>query len=175
MVYRDPFGVCALRDYLSRMTIKLLAIGKTDQLMVQNLISEYTDRLSHYINFQMDIIPDIRNTKNIPVIVQMEMEAKAVLKKIKAGDVVLLLDENGKSYSSVAFAGQLQKYMNSGAKQLVIVIGGPYGFGETLQSAVRERVSLSEMTFPHQLVRIIILEQLYRAFTILKNEPYHHQ
>ncbi len=143
--------------------------------MIQNLISDYVARLSHYVNFQLEIIPDIKNTKNIPEAIQMEMEAHAVLNKIKRGDVVVLLDEKGKRYTSAAFASQLQKYMNSGAKQLVLVIGGPYGFGKSLQSVVRERMSLSEMTFPHQLVRVIVLEQLYRAFTILKNEPYHHQ
>jgi len=157
------------------MTIKLIAIGKTDSVSLQDLIKEYENRLKHYVRFELDIIPDIKNVKNLSETQQKEKEGDLILKKLNATDVLILLDENGKQFGSVEFADFLQKKMNSGIKQLVLVIGGPYGFSDAIYTKAQAKISLSKMTFSHQMVRLFILEQLYRAFTILKNEPYHHR
>ncbi len=157
------------------MTIKLIAIGKTDSVSLQDLIKEYENRLKHYVKFELDIIPDIKNVKNLSETQQKEKEGELILKKLKATDILLLLDENGKQFGSVEFADFLQKKMNSGIKQLVLVIGGPYGFSDVVYAKAQAKISLSKMTFSHQMVRLFIIEQLYRAFTILKNEPYHHR
>jgi len=157
------------------MTIKLIAIGKTDSASLQDLIKEYENRLKHYVRFEFDIIPDIKNVKNLSETQQKEKEGGLILKKLNATDVLILLDENGKQFGSVEFADFLQKKMNSGIKQLVLVIGGPYGFSDAIYTKAQAKISLSKMTFSHQMVRLFILEQLYRAFTILKNEPYHHR
>ena len=156
------------------MTIKLLAIGKTDSNQLQQLISEYQNRLKHYIKFELEIIPDIKNVKNLSEIQQKTKEGELILKKLNPTDVLVLLDENGKQFTSVAFSEYLQKKMNSGLKQLVFVIGGPYGFSDALYQKAQGKISLSKMTFSHQMVRLFVAEQLYRAFTILKNEPYHN-
>lgn len=157
------------------MNIKLLAIGKTDHQQLQALIDEYQKRLSFYIKFDLDIIPDIKNVKNLSESQQKEKEGELILSKITATDQLILLDENGKTFSSVDFAGELQKKMNSGIKTLVFVIGGPYGFSEAVYAKSQGKISLSKMTFSHQMVRLFFIEQLYRGFTILRNEPYHHQ
>lgn len=157
------------------MTIKLLAIGKTDSVSLQDLISTYEDRLKHYIRYDLEIIPDIKNVKNLSESQQKEKEGELILKKLKPSDILLLLDENGKHYGSVEFANFLQKKMNSGLRQLVLVIGGPYGFSDKVYSKAQGKISLSKMTFSHQMVRLFVVEQLYRAFTILRNEPYHHR
>ena len=157
------------------MTIKLLAIGKTDNAPLQNLIKEYENRLRHYIKFELDIIPDIKNTKNLSDVQQKEKEGELIVKNLNTTDVLILLDENGKHFGSVEFSNYLQKKMNSGIKQLVLVIGGPYGFSDAIYAKAHGKISLSKMTFSHQMVRLFVVEQLYRAFTILKNEPYHHR
>lgn len=157
------------------MNIKLIAIGKTDNKNLQQLIEEYTKRLSFYIKFDLEIIPDIKNVKNLSEAQQKEKEGELILSKITATENLILLDENGKTYSSIGFSEFLQKKMNAGIKTLVFVIGGPYGFSETVYQKANGKVSLSEMTFSHQMVRLFVIEQLYRGFTILKNEPYHHQ
>ncbi|MFC4739583.1 23S rRNA (pseudouridine(1915)-N(3))-methyltransferase RlmH [Flavobacterium ponti] len=157
------------------MNIKLIAIGKTDNKNLQTLIEEYTKRLSFYIKFDLEIIPDIKNVKNLSEAQQKEKEGELILSKISATDNLILLDENGKTFSSIGFSEFLQKKMNAGIKTLVFVIGGPYGFSETVYQKANGKVSLSEMTFSHQMVRLFVIEQLYRGFTILKNEPYHHQ
>ena len=157
------------------MNIKLLAIGKTDNKNLQTLIDEYTKRLSFYIKFDLEVIPDIKNVKNLSENQQKEKEGELILSKLSATDQLILLDENGKSFSSVCFSDYLQKKMNSGVKTLVFVIGGPYGFSEEVYQKAQGKISLSEMTFSHQMVRLFVIEQLYRGFTILKNEPYHHQ
>lgn len=157
------------------MNIKLIAIGKTDNKQLQTLIDEYQKRLSFYVKFELDIIPDIKNVKNLSEVQQKEKEGELILSKIAATDQLVLLDENGKNFSSVEFASELQKKMNSGIKTLVFVIGGPYGFSETVYLKAQGKISLSKMTFSHQMVRLFFIEQLYRGFTILKNEPYHHQ
>lgn len=157
------------------MNIKLLTIGKTDNKNLQSLIDEYTKRLSFYVKFELEIIPDIKNVKNLSEAQQKEKEGELILAKITPTDHLILLDENGKTFSSVGFSDFLQKKMNAGIKTLVFVIGGPYGFSETVYKQAVGKVSLSEMTFSHQMVRLFIIEQIYRGFTILRNEPYHHQ
>ena len=157
------------------MTIKLLAVGKTDSKSLQELIAEYENRLKHYIKFEIEINPDIKNAKNLSETQQKEKEGELILKKIQPTSILVLLDENGKQFSSIDFATYLQKKMNSGIKQLVFVIGGPYGFSEAVYKKAQAKISLSKMTFSHQMVRLFIVEQIYRGFTILKNEPYHHR
>ena len=157
------------------MKIKLLAIGKTDNKQLQSLIDDYAKRLSFYIRFDLEIIPDIKNVKNLSEAQQKEKEGEMILAKISVTDQLVLLDENGKSFSSVGFSEELQKKMNSGIKTVVFVIGGPYGFSEAVYNRAHSKISLSQMTFSHQMVRLFFVEQLYRAFTILKGEPYHHE
>jgi 23S rRNA (pseudouridine1915-N3)-methyltransferase len=157
------------------MNIRLLTIGKTDNKSLQTLIDDYTKRLSFYVKFDLEIIPDIKNVKNLSEAQQKEKEGELILSKITPTDHLILLDENGKTFSSVGFSDFLQKKMNSGTKTLVFVIGGPYGFSETVYQKAQGKVSLSEMTFSHQMVRLFVIEQIYRGFTILRNEPYHHQ
>ena len=157
------------------MTIRLLAIGKTDSKALQQLISEYENRLKYYIKFELEVLPDIKNAKNLSEALQKEKEGELILKKLSNTDVLVLLDENGKQLDSIAFSNYLQKKMNSGLKQLVFVIGGPYGFSPAVYQKAQGQISLSKMTFSHQMVRLFFVEQIYRAFTILKNEPYHHR
>lgn len=157
------------------MTIKLLAIGKTDSAELQQLINLYEKRLGHYVSFTIEIIPDLKKTKNLSEQQQKEKEGELVLKRLVPTDILVLLDENGKQFNSVDFSSYLQKKMNSGIKQLVFLIGGPYGFSEAIYKMASGKISLSKMTFSHQMVRLFIIEQIYRAFTILRNEPYHHR
>lgn len=155
--------------------IKLIAIGKTDNTSLQSLITEYENRLKHYVRFESEIIPDIKNVKNLSQSQQKEKEGEFILNRIINTDIMVLLDENGKQFGSMGFSEYLQKKMNSGIKQMVLVIGGPYGFSDAVYSKAQGKISLSKMTFSHQMVRLFIMEQLYRSFTILKNEPYHHR
>jgi 23S rRNA (pseudouridine1915-N3)-methyltransferase len=157
------------------MNIKLLAIGKTDDKALQKLIDDYSKRLSFYIKFDLEIIPDIKNAKNLSEAQQKEKEGELILNKLNPTDQLILLDENGSTFSSLSFAEYLQKKMNSGVKTLVLVIGGPYGFSDEVYKKAQGKISLSQMTFSHQMVRLFCIEQLYRGFTILRNEPYHHQ
>jgi 23S rRNA (pseudouridine1915-N3)-methyltransferase len=157
------------------MNIKILTIGKTDNKALQSLIDDYTKRLSFYIKFDLEIIPDIKNVKNLSESQQKEKEGELILAKLTATDQLILLDENGTTFSSIGFSDYLQKKMNSGAKTLVFVIGGPYGFSDEVYQKAQGKISLSLMTFSHQIVRLFFIEQLYRGFTILRNEPYHHQ
>ncbi len=157
------------------MQITLMAIGKTDSKELASLIDKYEKRLRRYIKFQLLVIPDLKNSKNLSESQQKEKEGALILAQIESSDVVVLLDEKGKSFTSMSFSNYLQKKMNSGLKRLVFVIGGPYGFGEEVYARCNEKISLSSMTFSHQMVRLFAIEQVYRAFTILRNEPYHHQ
>jgi 23S rRNA (pseudouridine1915-N3)-methyltransferase len=157
------------------MQIKLIAIGKTDNKAIQELINEYSGRLGHYIRFELEVIPDLKHTKSLSEAVQKEKEGELILKKLLASDDLLLLDERGKNYSSLEFSDFLQKKMNSGLRQLVLVIGGPYGFSEEVYARANGKISLSKMTFSHQMIRPFLIEQVYRAMTILRNEPYHHE
>ena len=157
------------------MQIKLLAIGKTDNKSIQNLIDDYSSRLGHYIRFELEVIPDLKQSKSLSESLQKEKEGELILKKVGSSDELILLDERGKTYASLEFSDYLQKKMNSGLKQLVFVIGGPYGFSEAVYARANGKISLSKMTFSHQMIRPFVVEQLYRAMTILRNEPYHHE
>ncbi|MDP2088122.1 MAG: 23S rRNA (pseudouridine(1915)-N(3))-methyltransferase RlmH [Flavobacteriaceae bacterium] len=157
------------------MKIKLLAIGKTDQPELNELIDSYQKRLKHYISFEIEIIPDVKNSKSFNQSQLKEKEGQLILSKIQGGDVLVLLDEKGQQFRSIEFSEYLQKKMNAAAKQLVFVIGGAYGFSEDVYKIAQEKISLSKMTFSHQMIRLFLAEQLYRSFTILKNEPYHHE
>jgi len=156
------------------MKIKLVLIGKTDSDFLKKGIDEYTKRLKHYIGFEMITIPDIKNTKNLSENQQKQKEGELILNQISAGDFVILLDERGKEFSSVDFSKFIEKQMISGLKNLIFVIGGPYGFSDDVYKKANSKFSLSRMTFSHQMVRMIFVEQLYRAMTIIKGEPYHH-
>ncbi len=157
------------------MNIELLVVGKTDSALIEEIVSLYVKRINHYCKFSITTLADVKNTKNLTVNQQRTAEGEMILRQITDADFVTLLDERGTEYRSVDFAFWLQKRMNSGVRRLLIVIGGPYGFSEAVYKRANSKVSLSKMTFSHQIVRAIFAEQIYRAFTILKNEPYHHE
>lgn len=157
------------------MKALLMVIGKTDDSFINEGIQKYTARIQKYMPFELEIIPDIKNSKNLSETLQKEKEGEQILKRLNAGDIMVLLDENGQQYSSMAFAEWLNLQMVSGQKRLVFVIGGPYGFSPNVYQKAQFKISLSKMTFSHQLIRLIFVEQWYRAHTILKGEPYHHQ
>ena len=157
------------------MNIELIVVGKTDMKEVEALVSMYTKRLNHYIKFAITTLADVRNTKNLSAAEQKRLEGEAILRLVTDSDHLMLLDEHGLELRSIEFADLLQKRMSAGTKRLVFVIGGPYGFSDAVYKRANSKLSLSKMTFSHQIVRAIFTEQLYRAFTILKNEPYHHE
>lgn len=157
------------------MIITLIAIGKTDSNSLQALIDEYSKRLKHYVRFELVFLPDIRHSKNMSENEQKKKEGDLIISRLKKTDILILLDENGTNFNSIKFADYIQKHMNSGIKNLVFAIGGPYGFSKEIYDRAKGKVSLSKMTFSHQMIRLFITEQLYRAFTILRNEPYHHR
>ena len=157
------------------MNIKLIAVGKTDNPALQQLISTYEKRLSYYINFELQLLPDIKNSKSLSEEQQKIKEGELILSYVEPSHHLIHLDERGKEYTSIAFADELQKKMNTGIKQLTFVIGGPYGFSQAVYQRANSKLSLSKLTFSHQMIRLFFVEQLYRAFTILRNEPYHHQ
>ena len=157
------------------MNIELIVVGKTDMKEVEALVSMYTKRLNHYIKFAITTLADVRNTKNLSAAEQKRLEGETILRLVTDSDHLMLLDEHGLEFRSIEFADLLQKRMSAGTKRLVFVIGGPYGFSDAVYQRANSKLSLSKMTFSHQIVRAIFTEQLYRAFTILKNEPYHHE
>ena len=157
------------------MNIELIVVGKTDMKEVEALVAMYTKRLNHYVRFAITTIADVRNTKKLSEAEQKRLEGDAILRLINDSDHLMLLDEHGLELRSLEFADLIQKRMSSGTKRLVFVIGGPYGFSDAVYQRANSKLSLSKMTFSHQIVRAIFTEQLYRAFTILKNEPYHHE
>ncbi len=157
------------------MKIQLVMIGKTDDSYLIEGIAKYQQRLKHYISIELKIIPDLKKTKKLSEEQQKKLEGAQILDNHKAGDIMILLDENGKEFSSVNFSKFIESKMISGIKRLVFVIGGPYGFSDEVYSKASSKLSLSKMTFSHQMVRLFFVEQIYRAMTILKNEPYHHQ
>lgn len=152
-----------------------MCVGKTDDGQLAAIIDKFQQRLKHYIPFSMVNIPDVKNTKHLRADQQRAKEAAALLKQLSPGDHVVLLDERGKEYRSVDFAAYLNKLMVGSVQHLVFVVGGPYGFEEAVYQRANGRISLSKMTFSHQMVRLFFVEQLYRSFTILKGEPYHHE
>ena len=144
------------------MKIALVVIGKTDARYFMEAIDEYKNRLVHYIPFEMQVIPDVKNAKHLS-------------ESLQQGDYLVLLDEKGKDFTSMEFARYIEKKMQTVPRRLVFAVGGPYGFSEAVYKAASEKISLSRMTFSHQMVRLIFVEQIYRAMTILNNEPYHHE
>lgn len=157
------------------MKATLLLIGKTESSYLKEGIKIYTDRLKHYIQFEMVEIPALKNNKNMSVEQQKEAEGALILAKLSPTDEVWLLDEKGKQYSSESFAEMLDRKMYSGTKNIVFIVGGPYGFSSKVYQTATALLSLSAMTFSHQMVRLVFTEQLYRAMTIIKGEPYHHK
>ena len=157
------------------MNCELIVVGKTDMKEVEALVTMYTKRLNHYVRFAITTIADIRNTKKLSEAEQKRLEGEAIIRLLNESDHVTLLDEHGAELRSVEFAELVQRRMSSGVKRLVFVIGGPYGFSEAVYQRANSKLSLSKMTFSHQIVRAIFTEQLYRAFTIIKGEPYHHE
>ena len=157
------------------MNIELIVVGKTDSKEVEALVEMYSKRVNRYCRFSITTLADVRNTRNMTSAKQKQLEGEAILRLVGDGDCLALMDERGVQYTSVEYAQWLQKRMLSGVKRLVLVIGGPYGFSDEVYARANEKISLSKMTFSHQIVRAIFAEQLYRAFTILNNEPYHHE
>lgn len=157
------------------MEYVLLVVGKTDDSQLALLMDRYRQRLQHYGRFSIDIIPDLKNRKNLREDLQKNEEGQRILKIIKSHDYVVLLDEKGKQYDSLGFADWVEKKQHIGIKRCVFVVGGPYGFSEEIYQRAQEKIALSKMTFSHQMVRLFFVEQLYRAHTIIHNEPYHHQ
>ena len=157
------------------MNIELVVVGKTDSKEVEALVEMYAKRINRYCKFSITTLADVRNTKNMAPSRQKQLEGEAILRLVGEGDCLTLMDEHGAQYTSMEYAQWLQKRMLSGVKRLVLVIGGPYGFSDEVYKRADQKISLSKMTFSHQIVRAIFAEQLYRAFTILHNEPYHHE
>ncbi len=157
------------------MNIELIVTGKTDSPEVEALTAMYARRVNRYCRFDIAVLPDVRNTKSLSEQQQRTAEGRTLLGRIGDGDFLALLDERGDEMRSVDFAVWLQKRMNSGTRKLVLAIGGPYGFSDEVYARADARVSLSKMTFSHQIVRAIFAEQIYRAFTILNHEPYRHE
>ncbi|MDL2252426.1 23S rRNA (pseudouridine(1915)-N(3))-methyltransferase RlmH [Odoribacter sp. OttesenSCG-928-J03] len=157
------------------MKICLLVIGKTDASYIREGIEEYEKRLRKYIPYEMKVLPDVKNSKSMSEPLQKEKEGELLLSQFQSTDFVVLLDENGKQYDSVGYSDFLAQKMLEAKKRLVFVIGGPYGFAEKVYQRADDKISLSRMTFSHQMVRMIFAEQLYRAMTIMKGEPYHHK
>ncbi|MCG8576331.1 MAG: 23S rRNA (pseudouridine(1915)-N(3))-methyltransferase RlmH [Flavobacteriales bacterium] len=157
------------------MKFKLILIGKTAKSYISEGEQEYIKRLAKYISFEKIVIPDLKNAKKLSFQEIKRQEGELILKQIASSDWVILLDEKGKEFRSKDFAQFIQKRMNQGPKGITFVIGGAYGFSDKVYQVAKEKMALSKMTFSHQMVRMIFLEQLYRAFSILNNEPYHHE
>ncbi|MDR1810329.1 MAG: 23S rRNA (pseudouridine(1915)-N(3))-methyltransferase RlmH [Prevotella sp.] len=157
------------------MKISLLVVGKTDAAYFAAAIDEYKGRLAHYIPFDIQVIPDLKSSKSLTTEQLKGKEGELILKQLQQGDFLVLLDERGKEFSSLNFAAYIEKKMQTIPKRLVFAIGGAYGFSDAVYHRASDKISLSRMTFSHQMVRLIFVEQLYRAMTILNNEPYHHE
>ena len=157
------------------MKITLLQTGKTTDKNMAELVDLYTNRIKKYSVFDIVTLPDVKNTRNMPVQEQKFKEATKIIQSIGDDDYVILLDENGKELKTIEFSGALEKMFFLPKKRILFIIGGPWGFSELVYARADYKMSLSKMTFPHQLVRLLFLEQLYRVFTIIKGEPYHHE
>ena len=156
------------------MTFTLLLVGKTTDRNIQTLIDDYCKRLSHYITFDIRVVPELRNTKSLTEEQQKEAEGKLLLSQLTTADMLVLLDEHGREYRSVEFADYMQRLMSAG-RNVVFAVGGPYGFSKDVYERADAKLSLSKMTFSHQMIRLVFTEQIYRACTIIKGEPYHHE
>lgn len=157
------------------MKFALLVVGRTIEKHYITAINDYVERIKHYTPFDMEVIPELKNTKSLSMEQQKEKEGELILKALQPGDVVVLLDEHGKEFRSIEFAEWAEKKMHTVNKRLVFIIGGPYGFSKDVYAAAQEKISLSKMTFSHQMIRLIFVEQLYRAMNILAGGPYHHE
>lgn len=157
------------------MKVNLLLVGKTVNKHFVELIEDYASRVKHYIGFEINIIPELKNTKNLSIDQQKQQEGALILRQLLPSDSVVLLDEHGKELGSVDFSKYLEQKMQTTNKRLVFVVGGPYGFSPDVYNRANDKLSLSRMTFSHQMVRLIFVEQLYRAMTIMRGEPYHHE
>ena len=157
------------------MRIGLILVGKTVNKHFVELIDDYAGRVTHYVGFDITVIPELKNTKNLSTDQQKQQEGELILKQLQGGDHVVLLDEHGKEFRSVEFSKWVEQKMQTVNKRLVFIIGGPYGFSPEVYARANEKISLSKMTFSHQMVRLIFVEQLYRAMTIMRGEPYHHE
>ncbi len=152
----------------------LILVGKTTDKHFQAGISDYADRITHYMPFDIVTIPELKNTKSLSEEQQKTMESELILKQLQPSDTLVLLDEHGKELRSIELAKWLEQKQQT-ARRLVFVIGGPYGFSEAVYNRANEKLSLSKLTFSHQMVRLVFTEQIYRACTIIKGEPYHHE
>ncbi|MBT8321820.1 MAG: 23S rRNA (pseudouridine(1915)-N(3))-methyltransferase RlmH [Eudoraea sp.] len=157
------------------MKIKLLVVGKTQSSELTGLIDTYTKRINRYLPFEIEVVPDLKKAKNLPESTIKRKEGLQILERLRNSDTVFILDENGKQFGSIEFSNFLQEQMNRGGKQLIFIVGGAYGFDTAVHKRAQGKISLSKMTFSHQMVRLFLVEQLYRGFSILRNEPYHHQ
>jgi len=164
-----------IRSFVLTMKITLLTIGKTEDSYLKDGIDKYLSRLKHYIKFEITEIPELKNTKALSQEQQKVKEAELIFKNTATTDHIILLDERGSELNSVQFSAMLNKKMIASVQNLVFIIGGPYGFDDSVYKRANDKLSLSRMTFSHQMVRLFFVEQVYRAFTILKGEPYHHQ
>ena len=169
-----PIRYLSGKAYFCSVKLLMLTVGKADSAPLQTLLDDFSARISRHVAFELEAIPDIRVKGKIPPEVLRQREGEEVLRRLQPADTLWLLDENGRQFTSRGFASQLQKCMNAGPKRLVLVIGGAYGHGTALRERAQESISLSGMTFNHQVVRLMALEQLYRAFSILKGDPYHN-
>ena len=156
------------------MKTTLILVGKTTDKHITACIDDYLGRIKHYMPFDVQVIPDLKNTKNMSTALQKEREGEQMLKMLQNGDHVVLLDERGTEFRSVEFASWIER-KNTNVRHLVFIIGGPYGFSDAVYQRANEKISLSRMTFSHQIVRLVFVEQVYRACTIIKGEPYHHE
>lgn len=156
------------------MKIRLLLVGKTTDARLVSLIDDYRNRLQHYVPFSLDVLPELRNAKSLSEEQQKTAEGEMILRAVPSAAEMVLLDEHGKEFRSVEFSEYLQKKMSAG-RDIVFVVGGPYGFSEAVYARANGKISLSKMTFSHQMVRLFFVEQIYRAMTILRHEPYHHE
>lgn len=157
------------------MNITLLVVSRTDMPFVQQGLDVYLERLKHYCNFTLDVIPSLKDQRNMKPDEVKQHEGQLILKRLEKSDYVVLLDEHGKQHTSIGFSQYLQQKMNGGIRQLTFVIGGAFGFSPAVYTAAQDKLSLSAMTFNHQMVRLFFVEQLYRAFTILRHEKYHNE
>lgn len=156
------------------MKLHVIFTGKTTGKLFQEAIADYSKRLTHYVPFTIEELPDLKNTKSLNEEQQKEREADMLFEKLQQGDVLVLLDEKGKEFTSREFSAYLEQKLQTVNKRLVFLIGGPYGFSQRVYDAAQGKISLSKMTFSHKMVRLFLVEQIYRSFTIIKGEPYHH-
>ena len=157
------------------MKIALLLNGKTTDKNISDVIDLYSGRIRKYTSFELITLPELKNTRSMPVVEQKSREGKKILQSVTADDYIVLLDERGKEFRTIEFAAFIEKQFMTSGKRIVFIIGGPWGFSTEVYERADYSMSLSKMTFPHQLVRLLFLEQLYRSFTIIKGEPYHHE